>query len=99
MAMGEWPYSRILNGLLQGTPISFCLQVPDRAPDSGSPEDTVSRQTWPECQKRTQIHGHLLRVLARVSVGNRAAGPLSRRGSVWILACSLIEAVRSSTGS
>ena len=29
MAMGEWPYSRILNGLRQGTPISFCLQVPD----------------------------------------------------------------------
>ena len=70
MAMGEWPYSRILNGLLQGTPISFCLQVPDRALGSGGPEDTVSRWTWLECQKRTQIPGHHVQVFVRVSVGN-----------------------------
>lgn len=84
MAMREWPYSWILNGLLQGTPICFCLQVPDRAPDSGRPEDTVSRWTWPECQKRTLIRRHHVRVLARVSVGNRDAGPLSLRGFMWI---------------
>lgn len=84
MAMREWPYSWILNGLLQGTPICFCLQVPDRAPDSGRPEDTVARQTWPECQKRTQIRGHHVRVLARVSVGNRGSGPLSWRGLVHV---------------
>ena len=50
----------------------------------GLPEDTVSRWTWPECQKRTQIRRHHVRVLVRVSVGNRGAGPLSQRGSVGI---------------
>ena len=68
--MGERPYSWMLNRLLQGTPISFCLQVPDGAPES--------RQSWRYClpmdvawgQKGTQICGHHVWVLARVSVGN-----------------------------
>ena len=64
-----------------GNPSIFCLQVPDGAPESGRPEDTVSRWTWPECQKRTQIRGHHVRALARVTAAKRGAGPLSRRGS------------------
>ena len=38
----------------------------------------------PSVKKRTQILGHHVRVLVRVSVGNRGAGPLSLRGFMWI---------------
>ena len=64
-----------------GNPSIFCLQVPVGAPESDRPEDTVSRWRWPECQKRTQIRGHHVRALARITAAKRGAGPLSQRGS------------------
>ena len=82
-----------------GNPSIFCLQVPDGAPESGCPEDTVSPWTWPECQKRTQICRHHVRALARVTAAKRGAGPLSRRRFLGIPGLQPHRALRSSAGT